>query len=441
MSDPVAEAGCAAEGVARAAPRAAEVRDPSRLPRSPRGAPELTALPRPLRLVHVTTVPESLFFLRGQPRYLRQRGFEVTAVSSPGESLERFRRDEEVCAHAVPMARAITPARDLVALARLTDLLRRLRPDIVDAHTPKGGLLGMLAARLAGVPVRIYHLHGLRYLTARGLSRRVLRLTERLSAALATRVLCVSRSVADVAAAEGVVPAGKLGVLLGGSINGVDAANRFVPPTPAEAASARAALGIPAGAPVLGFVGRLVREKGIVELWRAWSSLREELPELRLVLVGPLEPPDPLPREVQAGLEGDARVLMAGLRWDTPRYFRALDVLALPSYREGFPVVPLEAAAMGLPVVATRVPGCVDAIVDGVTGTLVPPRDPAALASALRAYLADPELRRRHGAAARARVLRDFDQERIWSALHLEYLEQAAQAGRIPLAPAGDQGT
>lgn len=397
--------------------------------------------PRPLRLVHVTTVPESLFFLRGQPRYLRQRGFEVTAVSSPGEILERFGRDEEVRAHAVPMARAITPARDLVALARLTALLRRVRPDIVDAHTPKGGLLGMLAARLAGVPVRIYHLHGLRYLTARGLSRRVLRLTERLSAALATRVLCVSRSVADVAAAEGVVPAGKLGVLLGGSINGVDAAGRFVPPSPGEAASARAALGIPADAPVLGFVGRLVREKGIVELWRAWSSLREELPALRLVLVGPLEPWDPLPREVQAGLEGDARVLMAGLRWDTPRYFRALDVLALPSYREGFPVVPLEAAAMGLPVVATRVPGCVDAIVDGVTGTLVPPRDPAALAAALRAYLADPELRRRHGAAARARVLRDFDQERIWSALHLEYLEQAAHAGRIPLAPAGDQGT
>jgi len=127
---------------------------------------------------------------------------------------------------------------------------------------------------------------------------------------------------------------------------------------------------------------------------------------------------------------------MAGLQWDTPRYFRAFDVLALPTYREGFPVVPLEAAAMRLPVVATRVPGCVDAVVDGVTGTLVPARDAASLTAALRAYLVDPELRRRHGDAARARVVRDFDQERIWSALHLEYLEQAARAGLTSIAPA-----
>lgn len=393
-------------------------------------------LSRPLRLAHVTTIPESLFFLTGQPRYLHQRGFEVTAVSSPGPALERFERAERVEVHAVPMARAITPGRDLVALLRLVVLLRQLRPDIVDAHTPKGGLLGMMAAWLAGVPVRIYHLHGLRFSTARGLPRRVLQLTERAACSLSTRVLCVSRSTADLAVAGGVSRREKVAVLLGGSINGVDAAGRFRPPSTEEAAAARRALGIPAGARVIGFVGRLVREKGVVELWRAWTALRDELTDLRLVLVGPVEPHDPVPREVLASLAGDARVVMAGLEWDTPRYFRAMDVLALPTYREGFPVVPLEAAAMRLPVVATRVPGCVDAVLDGVTGTLVPPRDPAALTAALRAYLVDPELRQRHADAARARVVRDFDQERIWSALHLEYLEQAARAGLTALAPA-----
>jgi glycosyltransferase involved in cell wall biosynthesis len=392
---------------------------------------------RPLRLVHVTTVPGTLMFLSGQPRYLRQRGFDVTTISSPGPGLERFVREEEVEAHTVPMSRAMTPGRDAVALLRLVALLRRLRPDIVDAHTPKGGLLGMVAAWLAGVPVRIYHVHGLRFATARGLSRQVLRRTERIACSLATRVLCVSHSVAELAISDGVAPRDKLSVLLGGSINGVDAAGRFRPPSAEEAAAARAALGIPAGARVIGFVGRLVREKGVVELWRAWRALRDELPDLRLVLVGPVEPQDPVPPEVLASLAGDARVLMAGLEWDTPRYFRALDVLALPTYREGFPVVPLEAAAMRLAMVATRVPGCVDAVLDGVTGTLVPPRDAAALTAALRAYLVDPELRRRHGDAARARVVRDFDQERIWSALHLEYVEQAARAGLTALAPAG----
>jgi glycosyltransferase involved in cell wall biosynthesis len=295
----------------------------------------------------------------------------------------------------------------------------------------------MIAASLAAVPVRIYHVHGLRFTTARGLSRRVLRLTERVTCALATRVLCVSRSVADLALSDGVAPPDRTAVLLGGSINGVDATGRFRAPSLEEVAAARAALGIPASARVVGFVGRLVREKGLVELWRAWGTLRDELPDLRLVMVGPVEPQDPIPREVLASLSGDPRVLMAGLQWDTPRYFRAFDVLALPTYREGFPVVPLEAAAMRLPVVATRVPGCVDAIVDGVTGTLVPARDAAALTAALRAYLVDPELRRRHGDAARARVVREFDQERIWSALHLEYLEQAAQAGLTSIAPAG----
>jgi glycosyltransferase involved in cell wall biosynthesis len=384
-----------------------------------------------IRLVHVTTVPETLLFLAGQPGFLAERGFELHAIASPGPLLREFGDAEKVRCHAVPMARRITPLRDLVALGRLWRTLRTLRATIVDAHTPKAGLLGMISARLAGVPVRIYHLHGLRYLTARGPGRALLRATERVAAALATRVVCVSRSVAEVAVADGVVPREKITVLLGGSINGVDARGRFTPAADgASRRAARAALGLPPEARVVGFVGRLVREKGIVELAEAWRALRDELPDLRLVLVGPREPHDPIPPEVERSLEADPRVVLAGRDWDTPRWFRAMDVVALPSWREGFPVVPLEAAAMALPVVATRVPGCVDAIVDGVTGRLVPARDPAALAAALRAYLVDPELRARHGGAARARVLAEFEQGRIWRALHGEYARSVEAAGR-----------
>lgn len=388
------------------------------------GAPPAAAL----RVVHVTTVPQTLMFLGGQAGYLRARGIEVLAVSSPGEALDVFAAAEGVRCFAVPMERAIVPLRDAVALLRLSLLLRRLRPDIVDSHTPKAGLLGMAAAWLAGVPVRVYHLHGLRFETARGARRSILRLADRLSASLATRVLCVSASLARAAAQEELAPAAKLGVLGPGSINGADA-ERFHPPTDEERRASRAALGIPADARVVGFVGRLVREKGLVELFGAWRVLRAELPDAWLVLVGPGEPHDPLPKEVVAGFAADPRVRNCGLDWDTPKYFRAMDVVALPTHREGFGVVALEAAATGLAVVATRVTGCVDAVADGATGTLVEAADTGALLAALRAYLVDPELRRRHGAAGRERAVHEFSRERIWAALHAEYVSLAGEHG------------
>jgi glycosyltransferase involved in cell wall biosynthesis len=374
-------------------------------------------------LVHLTTVPMTLRFLEGQVRFVRRAGLEVHALSSPGEGLQEFGRIESIPVHGVPMTRAITPLADLRSLARLTGLLRRLKPSIVHAHTPKAGLLGMIAAWLCKVPVRIYHIHGLPFMTATGWKRWLLRTTERVACTLASRVLCVSRSVREVAIAEGLCPTAKIAVLLGGSINGVDATDRFRPSNDGGMTrrGARARYWIPADARVLGFIGRIVRDKGIVELAHAWYALRDMMPDLHLLLVGPLEPQDPVPTEVIRSLHRDPRVHLVGLEWDTPPLYTAMDVLVLPTYREGFPVVPLEAAAMGLPVVATRVPGCVDAVVDGETGALVPARDVEALAAALRAYLGDPRRRAAHGAAGRARVLQDFDQTVIWEATVAEY--------------------
>lgn len=391
---------------------------------------------RPLRVVHLTAVPEMLLFLQGHLADLAARGFDVTVVSSPGPLLDRLAASEGVRRVGVPISREITPARDLVSLLRLTRAFRSLRPDVVDVHTVKAGILGVVAARLAGVPVRVYHVHGLRHVTTTGIRRAVLRACERLTARLATRVLCVSRSVARDALAEGLLPPAKTAVLLGGSIAGVDATGRFVAPRDeGERRAARVAVGLPADARVLGFVGRVVRDKGIVELAAAWSILREAHPDLRLVIVGPREQGDPIPEEVAAALARDPRVVLAGHVRDTPRWFRAMDVVALPTYREGFPVVTLEAAAMAIPVVATEIPGCVDAVIQGVTGTLVPPRDARALAAAIGAYLDDPGRRRAHGAAARERVLREYDQRPLWDALRGEYQRLAAAAGRRAPAP------
>jgi glycosyltransferase involved in cell wall biosynthesis len=385
----------------------------------------------PFRLVHVMTVPLSLGFFRGQVGYMKGLGFEVHMITSPGEALQRFSEQEQVAVHAVTMSRRIAPFKDLVALVRLCRALSQIKPHIVHAHTPKGGLLGSLAAYMTGVPVRIYHIRGLPFMTAKGLKRLILRLSERVACLLAGRVLCVSHSIREIAIAERLCPPAKIKVLRNGSGNGVDAVSRF---NPARADSqlrgqVRAQIGIPADALVIGFVGRIVRDKGIMELAEAWSRLRDEFNSLFLLLVGPLEPQDPLPEKVVQLLRSDPRVRLVDFAADIFPFYTAMDVVTLPSYREGFPNVPLEAAAMQLPIVATRIPGCTDAIQDGSTGMLIPPYDAGALTTALRAYLNNPELRRRHGRAAREYVLANFRPQDIWEALYHEYEELLAQHG------------
>lgn len=387
-------------------------------------------------LVHVMTVAVSLRFLGGQVRYMRSRGFDVHAITSSSEELTEFGRVEGATVHAVEMARSITPLRDLVAVWRLWRIFRRIRPEIVHSHTPKGGLLGTIAAWIARVPVRVYHIHGLPFMTQSGPRRRLLQWTERISCALATRVLAVSFSMRDEALRARITRASKIKVLLGGTGNGIDATRRFRPADAARRAAARLELGIPERATVLGFVGRVVREKGIDELIQAWDALRSEFPDVHLVLVGPFEDHDPVSASASERIRGDARVRWLGYVRDSAPLYDAIDVVVLPTYREGFPNVPLEAAAKELPVVATAVPGCTDAIRDGTTGLLVPPRDPVALTAAIRAYLVDPELRRLHGVAGRERVLREFRQEAVWAALEDEYgsLVALASAPERPTA-------
>lgn len=386
------------------------------------------------RVVHVVTASMSLAFLRAAIAHAKQLGMDVQAIASPDDDLERVAKELQIPIHACVMPRRITPVRDLVALWQMTRLLHRLRPNIVHAQTPKGGLLGMMAATLANVPVRVYHLRGLPLEGARGPRRSLLTWTERIASALAHRVIAVGPSVRERAIAERITAPHRIVVLERGSGQGVDADGRFDPARLPDGTreAVRAELGIPAHARVIGFVGRLVRDKGIVELARAWATLRAEFDDAHLLVVGGYEAHDPVPADVRAALATDVRAHLVGPDWDTPRLYAAMDVVALPTYREGFPNVPLEAAAMGLPVVATRIPGCSDAVETDVTGLLVPVRDSSALADALRRYLCDGALRAAHGRAGRRRVLRDYVPERIAIALHEQYaaLLRAGRARR-----------
>jgi glycosyltransferase involved in cell wall biosynthesis len=384
-----------------------------------------------VRLVHISTSPLFLNFLRGLLLDLRERGFEPSVICSPGELLDRFVQETGVAGFGVEMPRRITPLHDVIALYRLVILLRRIRPHIVHAHTPKGGLLGTTAAWMCRAPVRIYHIRGLPHLTASGAKRLLLRWSEKAACRLAHQVLCVGESMRHIAVEERLCPPDKIKVLAHGSGQGVDAERRFHPGrfTEAERERLRAGLQIPPDATVIGFVGRIVRDKGMQELAHAWQHLREDHPHLHLLLVGEYEEQDPVPAWVEQTFAGDPRVHITGWVSDAAPYYAIMHLLVLPSYREGFPNTPLEAAAMELPVVATRIPGNVDAVEDEVTGLLVPPRDAEALEQAIRRYLDCPELRQQHGKAGRERVLRLFRQEVVWEALYNEYMDLLRQRG------------
>jgi glycosyltransferase involved in cell wall biosynthesis len=385
------------------------------------------------RLVYVTSGDSVPLLPAAQLASLRKRGFDVVVIASAGAALSELSERGFADTVAIPMVREIRPRQDLVTLLRLYRTFRALRPNIVNAGTPKAGLLGMVAARLAGVPIRVYTLRGLRLETTRGVLRRVLSTAERLAAICATRIVCVSESLRRRYVALGYSPAEKACTLAGGSSRGVDI-GRFCasPPRRAEAAGLRARLGIPRNAPVVGFVGRFTRDKGVPDLFDAFRSLSGRLGDARLLMLGAFERGDAVPEHCMRGMGSHPRVVLTGPVTDPAPYYPMMDVLAFPSYREGFPNVVLEAAASEVPTVGYAATGTVDAVENGATGTLVPVGDVEALADAIARYLNDPTAGRRHGAAARQRVLRVFRQEAVFEAWQREYCRLLGERG-VPL--------
>jgi glycosyltransferase involved in cell wall biosynthesis len=297
-----------------------------------------------------------------------------------------------------------------------------LRPAIVNEGTPKAGLLGVMAARLARVPVVVYLLRGLRFEGARGGRRLLLAACEHVAGGLSDRVFANGDSLRARFTALGCASPDKVWVPGAGSSNGVDV-DRFAPNPQAyeHARRQRRERGWPEDAVVVGFVGRFTRDKGIVELLTAFQRAAAVEPRLRLLMVGDHDATDPLPDDVQRALRDDPRVVCTGFVDEPAAYYPWMDVFAFPSVREGFPNAPLEAAAAALPVVAFRAIGTVDAVVDGVTGRLLPLGNTAGLEKALVEYAQFPGLARAQGEAGRSRVANSFRREVVWQALDEEY--------------------
>jgi glycosyltransferase involved in cell wall biosynthesis len=351
------------------------------------------------------------FMIAPQLRALRQVGYDVQCVCSPGDRVTR-RRAEGLVIHTVPILRRVALWEDLKAVVGLVGLFRRGRADVVHTHTPKAAVLGQAAARLAGVPVRFNTVHGLYFYSVHHpLKRWLFKRLETAACRSCTHVFSQSREDADLLVQEGHLPAARV-EYIGNGINLSD----FDPGAygPEVRQAVRRELAIPQGAFVVGFVGRLVREKGLLELLEAFACLRREAPEAYLLLVGPMDRSRGLEVEPdhadRFGVGPYCRFL--GFRDDTPRLYAAMDVSCLPSHREGYPRTVMEACAMGLPCVVTDIRGSREAVVDGENGLLVPVQDAPALAAALGRLHRDAALRRRLGENARRRAVEAFDEQR-----------------------------
>jgi glycosyltransferase involved in cell wall biosynthesis len=379
-----------------------------------------------LKIAYAVTVPiTARTALLGQLSYMKSKGHYISLVSSPGSDLDMMASNEGILVQAIPTEREISPIKDLVSFWQYWMYWRKLRPDITNVATPKAGLLAGVAAWLARVPIRIYTLYGLRLETTTGLKRMILLLVEKLSCASAHRVICVSPSLREEAIRLKLCDAKKLVVLGAGSANGVDSKIYAICPPEIEIERLRIELSLPADVPVIGFVGRFTKDKGIAELVKAFKVLRLEFAGLRLLMVGEFENGDPVQEEIRILIQQDSDIILTGVVPDVAPYYHLMTVFALPTYREGFPGVLLEAAASGLPIVSTNATGARDAVLHGKTGFIVNLADVISLTNGIRNILSDLRLAKEYGSEGQKWVKNVFNPVQVWENIEKCYTDLA----------------
>lgn len=381
---------------------------------------EPAAPPRLIKLCVAATADITIQNLcRGRLEYLSAHGYDVTVVCGHTKVADAIRA-RGVKLFTADLTRAVSPFTDLTALVQLFGFFRRERFDLIEVSTPKAALVGAVAARLAGGAQVVHLLRGLAYQRQNFLSALLMRWSQRIPSILAHSVISVSPSLRERAVNDRIVEGERTVVLGAGSSNGVDT-QRFSPLLNQQRAELRKHMGIPLDSVVAGFVGRMTADKGIAELIPAFLAARAKHPNLHLLIVGDYEQRDkPAPRIV-AQIENAPHITRTGWQSDTAAYYGAMDFLILPSHREGFANVLLEAQAAGLPVIASDIEGCRDAVRPHETGLLVSLFEPEALQSAIEKLAGDAVLRQRMGTAGRAWVVENFDQHCVWALYDQHY--------------------
>ena len=380
------------------------------------------------KLIRITTVPISFkVLLKGQLRFMASNGFDVKGVSSEGEELREVHENEGIAVEAITMSRKITPFQDLKSLWEMWNFLRKEKPQIVHTHTPKAGIIGMLAARLAGVPHRLHTVAGLPLMEATGTKRKILNFVEKLTYSSATRVYPNSKGLYDFILQNNFTQSNKLKIIANGSSNGIE--TTFFSPdqvTELERVTLREKLNIQPDDFVFVFVGRIVSDKGINELIKAFSQLQavenNEPTGIKLLLVGGLENDlDPLNPETLAEINQNKDIISVGFQQDVRSFFAIADTLVFPSYREGFPNVVMQAGAMGLPSIVSDINGCNEIIIEGENGLIIPSKNVEKLKEKMLTLAKDKNLYTRLKGNSRRMIENRYEQSVVWNALLEEY--------------------
>ena len=378
------------------------------------------------KLIRITTIPLSLEkLLEDQGRYFKTH-YNITLVAANVQKLEAVAEHQGVDHFPLEMTRKITPLQDLRCLIRLYHFLRKEKPLIVHTHTPKAGIVGMLAARLAGVPIRLHTIAGLPLMETSGLKRLLLMTVERLTYRCATKVYPNAQGLFNFVVEKRLAPKEKLKLIGKGSSNGIDTeyfSKKQI--TESQIKTLRKSLDLNTNDFIYCFVGRLVGDKGINELVSAFHAVHEKLPSSKLLLVGPFESDlDPLQPAMQKIIHTHPNIITTGFQVDIRPYLALSDVFVFPSYREGFPNVVLQAVAMEVPCIVSNINGCNEIIQEEESGAIVPPKQVQPLIEKMKNFFHQKEHRKIYAKKAKQFVQTHFEREQFWNYLLEEYKQQ-----------------
>jgi len=378
-----------------------------------------------MKIIRTSTIPLSLnVLLKGQLKFFSEF-YEVVGIASKGQLLDELKEREGIKTIEVNMERGISPLKDLISLYKLYKILKLEKPVIVHSITPKAGLLTMLSGKMAGVPVRIHTFTGLIFPTRKGMVQKLLIRMDQLLCWAATHIYPEGQGVKkDLINYR--ITSKSLKVIGNGNVNGIDL-NYFSPEQVSESQKdlLKKQLNIEDSDFVFVFVGRLVGDKGINELVKAFSLVnkaKDAQQNFKLLLVGPLEQElDPLPADTLNEIESNPDIINVGFQKDVRPYFAVSDVLAFPSYREGFPNVVMQAGAMGLPSIVSDINGCNEIIIDDKNGLIVPVKNTEKLKEAMQRMKSDTVYYQQLKMNARPMIESRYEQSVIWNALLSEY--------------------